>query len=174
MSNIQKQIERVREWAECINLYPETTPLKQLEKFGEEFLEFVGHSAQFDMCSDPESLEKTRELIKDDIGDMCVCLVNVLLCAGWNDYDVAVCFGEPESSKGSLKKDIEATHSYYFTCIDCRKPIFCQYLFDYVEMLASRYDINVAEALEGAVDVIWERRHSGKMRDGKFVKAEDL
>ena len=197
MNKIEKQVERVREWAEARDLYNNTTPLKQLEKFGEEFLEFVGHSYQMELYETKstkmvatQTWSGIHSKLEDDVGDMLVCLVNALSCGGQSKQEIAYGYEEAHTNPvEDLKKDVESAHSKYFAVVsgisheegfisgldrwgDMQDPdcYIIYELFDHVKTLAFHFDIDPVTALESSIDEIWDRK--GKFVDGKFCKDE--
>lgn len=154
-------IKNIEQWAEDRNLINGSTPQKQMLKLMEEFGGLCGGIAR-----------NNPEMIKDAIGDCFVVLVILrkqckldeelvydIHCDNFQDYITSVI-----SSLAQINESL----GWDNITVECEISTVVGGL-DYI---AEYYNLNFQNCIAHAYDQIKDRR--GEMRDGVWVKEEDL
>ena len=117
-----------------------------------------------------KSVNKSRvEALKDDVGDMIVCLINMCKIDGtsfireWGYSDARIVRPHDSPEKYQIRKVVNVMSSDFIDVCDA---------LSFIKGLCQLHKIDPVECLGIAYDVISKR--TGKMINGTFVKSEDL
>ena len=109
--NIDELTTAIYRWGSARQILQNSSALSQSRKTGEEYHELVEAAVKFDTykCvknTSPVLYEKTRNSLKDAIGDVYVTLCMVAGCAGFDIRDcIEHAYHEIKDRKGHLNED---------------------------------------------------------------------
>jgi len=150
MSKFDELVQRVIKWSEGIDLYNQSTVLKQASKAYEEFAELLSAMDDGD-----------TEEIKDAIGDIVVCLVNA---SHLSSETLIAQLGREESDDPKLDEVVLCVSSDII-----EDPISA---VSNLSIIANAYGATIDECFEMAVETIEKRKLL--MVNGKAVKWENM
>lgn len=151
-------IKHIKQWAEDRNLINGSTPKKQMIKLMEEFGELCGGIAR-----------NNAEMIKDAIGDCFVVLVILN-----RQIDSAESLGDYEESLSSelyihIQWIVYCLNDLWFHGLETE---YMQSIVAKLDCIANHFRLPLKACVAHAYNQIKDRR--GEIRDGVWVKAEDL
>lgn len=169
-------IKHIEQWAENCNLINGSTPQKQMLKLMEKFGGLCGGIAH-----------NNPEMIKDEIGDCFVMLIILKKQLSTKDDFVFLLDDFSPNNNvtpelacldlsrhiGDFSKSIYVAQRYYSMVLDM-SDINNNMVKTYSALLMVAYSLNmdISDCVQHAYDQIKDRK--GKMRDGVWVKEEDL
>lgn len=155
IEKLEEYKEKIENWAEERGIYDVPDHYKQLLKLGEEFSELLVAINKKD----------TQEM-KDAIGDMFVCIVNVGKILNINILDLVI--EEPNKKYEINSVSIYAVNA--LMCTDNKNALNLKLLVNILQGFCNHLKIDFLECVDLAWNTIKNRK--GRMVNGKFVREE--
>jgi NTP pyrophosphatase (non-canonical NTP hydrolase) len=163
LGELKMSIENIIKWGKARNMYEESTPLKQFEKY-------LGEKGEVS-----EAISKNKlENVKDEIGDCIVCLTNVGYFFGIRGFDVTHKYTAQSNLIARVELDMLTEHLFNAINVGDIAEIIEELAVAYgvLRFIAEDFGFTIEDCINTAYKKIEHRK--GKFINGSYVKESDL